>query len=352
MHHCTIAIIWGSFAGLSAYIVLRKRLWKEVNIKLFDKRTHFTYTPGLHECIADTDRLSSLQFSFAQYYKQDYVHGDITAIRPHHEIQLADGTLWTFDHAIIATWSRPQFFGKQDREQYGYTRRYPEDVAQCNNKLHEAQSIAVVWWGITGIEVATMLKQRVPEKDIHLVHSRDRVLDHMDTSVSDRIDRYMDKQGIIRHYGKRLQEVHPWAITLNDGSTLHSDLTIISVWVAAEDAAHEQHMTFDASYICKESPCIAIAWDVAMHGLAPTAHNAMIEGRRMWHRLADTLQGTEKTYPPLHNRETLAVALWAHDGVFTYQKRWVYIPYLTGLAKWFIEKRVMLEFKHKILLPI
>jgi NADH dehydrogenase FAD-containing subunit len=80
--------------------------------------------------------------------------------------------------------------------------------------------------------------------------------------------------------GKRLQDVQPDHIVLDDGTKHVSDMTIISAGVTADDEAHHPHLTFQGNYTALESDNIYLAGDVAVHGLIPTAHNAFFEGRR------------------------------------------------------------------------
>lgn len=102
-NHCDVAIIGASFAGLSAYLSLRKHLGKDANIKIFDKRDTFTYIPGLHECLGDQTRLSSLQFSLTECYGDDFVHQEIDHIHGQHSLCAKDACGRTFDYGVIAT---------------------------------------------------------------------------------------------------------------------------------------------------------------------------------------------------------------------------------------------------------
>lgn len=83
--------------------MLRKRLGKTVDIKIFDIRDKFTYTPGLHVTVGDADYLDGIQFSLPAYYGSDFVHAEVTKITKAHELHTATGDVWMFDYAVIAT---------------------------------------------------------------------------------------------------------------------------------------------------------------------------------------------------------------------------------------------------------
>jgi hypothetical protein len=78
----------------------------------------------------------------------------------------------------------------------------------------------------------------------------------------------------------------------------------------------------------------------------------MFEWRRTGHLIADKIQNKNKHYPPLQNRDKLAIALWNRDGILTNGIKWTYIPYFVGFAKRMIERRVLFEYKWKIMLWI
>jgi hypothetical protein len=79
----------------------------------------------------------------------------------------------------------------------------------------------------------------------------------------------------------------------------------------------------------------------------------MFEGRRMGHLIADKIQHiTKKNYPPLQNRDKLAIALGPYDGILTNGTKGRYIPRFVGFAKRIIERRVLFEYTMKVMLWI
>lgn len=351
-NHCDVAIIGASFAGLSAYLSLRKHLGKDVKIKIFDKRDTFTYIPGLHECLWNQKRLSSLQFSLKACYGDDFIHQEIDHIHEQHSLCTKDKCGRTFDYGVIATWSKPQFFNNKQWKTNGYTIRRAEDIEILNTAIPKAKTITVVWWGITWVETVSMIKQRRPEKTVQLVHSREKVLHTMWEKNSSKAQQYLEKMWIIMLCGHRLQDVEKDHIILQNQETYPSEVTILTAWITADDEAYHPHLTFEGNYTALESDNVYLAWDVAMHWLLPTAHNAFFEWRAAGCCIAKKIQWDTHAYPELHNWTNLAIALGKYDGIMTYKDSWIYLPWFTWFAKWIVEKRVIFEFKHKIMLPI
>lgn len=348
-----IAIIWASFAGLSAYLVLRKQLWTSVKITLIDQRERFTYIPSLHETLFQTEDLENIQFDLATAYGDDFLHAKVENITKEKVIRLGNGEQITPDYLIIATWSRTNYFGKIDFEKYSYSVRHPEDIAPLNKKLQTARNITVIWWWVTGVELASIIADRKsPEQNITLIHSRDRTFHNFHEKVSEWTERRLQKHWCQLILWDRAQEILPEKVVLSSWKEIESDCTILSSGIKINDESYNGQVTFETSYDSLESDTIYYAGDVALHGLYTTAHNAMIEGRHIGKLVADHIQWIETKKAELENRKEVAIALWPHDGIITNWERWRYFPFITWFAKKVVEKRVILEFKKKILLPL
>ena len=353
MRNTSIVIVWASFAWLSAYLALRKRLGDQVDITLIDQRDKFTYTPSLHETLMCDKQLDAIQFDLQEVYQQDFLHATISSIKKDKVITLSDGSILTPDYIIIATWSRTNYFGKQDFEQYTYSVRHPEDISPLNTTLKTVKHIAVIGWWVTWVELASIIASRKhPDQHITLIHSRDRTFHTFHEQVGKRTQDRLTKHGCDLILWDRASEITADKIILQSGQELISDCTILSSGIKINDEPYNGSVTFETDYDALESEYIYCAGDVAIHGLYTTAHNAMVEWRHVGHLAADHIQWITNTYKPLSNRKEVAIALWTHDGIITNNERWRYIPFVTGLIKKFVEKRVMLEFKNKIMLPI
>ena len=353
MPHTQVAIVWASFAWLSSVLALRKRRWDNVSITLFDKRKQFTYIPWLHEAVLDTQRLESMQFDLATYYPE-YHQADITTIKPH----CLETTTWdtrTFDYCIIATGARTKFFGNDQWEEVAYKVAYPDDIPKLNAALSSpsTNTITVVWWGYTGIEIASVIAQRKrTDQHLRVVHGSDRLFQRLSTYISEKSLTRLQEHDVEVLMDSRVTDITDTTITVWEDKVIDSDVTIVSRWITANDTAHRPQLTFENDYQANETDRIYTAWDVAIHGLYTTAHNAMIEWRRIGYLIADKIAWKKRKYSSLTNRDKLAIALWSHDGIFTNWKKGLYIPGLIGLAKWIIEKRVLIEFKRRVMLPI
>jgi NADH dehydrogenase FAD-containing subunit len=349
-YHTPIAIIWAWFAWLSSYIQLKKR-HPDISIKLFNSSEHFTFIPSLHECLLKKNHLSSIQIDLRKIYGNDFIHEKIETIQPT-ILTTASWAQWTFDYAVIATWSRTNFFDNQSFAQHSYFLRFPSDIWALNQVLPTAQTISVIGWGYTWIEIASILSLRHPHAHIRLIHSRERLLHRLHPSCWDRSCRWLEKNNVEVILWQRVVELSATSLILDSGEELVSDVNILSSWIRINDQHHKPYLTFSWAYQSLESDKVYMCGDVATHGLYSTWHNAMIEGRRIGNLIADRLSNiNNKDYTTLTNYDKLVISLGESDWVFSIAWRWYYLPRISGLFKKLIEKKVLREFSHKRFIP-
>ncbi len=350
--HTDVAIIWAGFAGISAYLKLRKRLWKDVDIKIFDMRENFTYTSWLHITVGNYNYLKRLQFSYKEYYWEDFIYGEVTKVDKGHAFHTVQWDDRTYDYVIICTGSRTNYFWNSSFEKNAYTLRNPEDICPLNRAMEAADIISVIGWWFTGVEVASMAAIRFPQKKVRLIHSGGRILNDMSERTSLLATSRLLKHNVQLILNEKVIQVCETNITLNSWTKLVSDATILVSGIKRNDELHDEELTFTDAYKSLECEHILVCWDASSFGLYTTAHNAMIEWRRMGELVADKVMGISKVYKPLKNWPYLALALGPYDGLFTTPKSCIRISRLVGLFKWFIEQRVLIEFKYKIMLPV
>lgn len=343
-----VVIVGAWFAGLSTYLMLKKRI-PSLSVLLIDQRDHFTYIPALHNCIGNTRYLKSIQFNYATYYGADFLLDEVTHIDKH-LIICASGISFTPKYIVIATGSRTTTYGNASFQQYGQMLRFGEDVKACNKRIESADSISVVGWWYTGVEIICTLAQKFPHKQLRIIHSADRLLHTYHQIVADTVHQWLQQRGVELVLWTRVQELTHDSIILEDSVSVTSDLTILSGGIAINDGPYRDQIKFESGHTSLASEYVYICGDVASHGLLPTAHNAMIEGRRIGDIIADHIQWLTNYYKPIQNRNTLALAMGTRDGMITTIESGFYLPRLTWLSKRIIEQRVLFEFKHKVML--
>ena len=239
-----IVIVGGVAGGMSAATRLR-RLKEDAEIVVFEKGPYVSFANcGLPyylsgEISERENLLVQTPESLAARFQLD--------VRPNHEVTavypdekkvevLSDGKKWqeSYDVLLLSPGAkpvRPAISGLAEAKNV-YTVRNVPDIDLVMNALEEQPKKAVVVGaGFIGLEMAENLKKR--GLAVSIVELAPRVLPSLDEEMAVHIQNELIKQGVhvqtkrsvtaFEHGGKQLR--------LDDGTTIDSDLTILSVGV-------------------------------------------------------------------------------------------------------------------------
>ncbi|EOA3409226.1 FAD-dependent oxidoreductase [Enterococcus hirae] len=242
-----IVIVGGVAGGMSAATRLR-RLKEDAEIVVFEKGPYVSFANcGLPyylsgEISERENLLVQTPESLAARFQLD--------VRPNHEVTavypdekkvevLSDGKKWqeSYDVLLLSPGAkpvRPAISGLAEAKNV-YTVRNVPDIDMVMNALEEQPKKAVVVGaGFIGLEMAENLKKR--GLAVSIVELAPHVLPPLDEEMAVHIQNELIKQGVhvqtkrsvtaFEHGGKQLR--------LDDGTTIDSDLTILSVGVQPE----------------------------------------------------------------------------------------------------------------------
>jgi NADH dehydrogenase FAD-containing subunit len=150
--------------------------------------------------------------------------------------------------------------------------------------------VTVVGGGFTGIEVMSVLAQRYPHKTLQLIHTRDQLLHQYSNNVHHRVHKRLTHRNVDIHYRTRVTALNDQGLTLDNRTTLPSDITLMTAGIQKNDETHRDIPFVSGTLHAQEYKNIFICGDVNPHSIGTTAHNAMIEGRRVGRLIVDQIQ--------------------------------------------------------------
>lgn len=221
-----VVIIGGGFAGLAVANGLRKQ---ELQVVLLDKHNYHTFQPLLYQVATGGLEPDSIAFPLRKtindldnYY---FRLTEVTHINP--EAQLIETTIGNleYDHLVIATGSKTNFFGNKNIETHAMEMKtVPQSLnirslvlenfedALLTSDLEERKALmnfVIVGGGPTGVELAGALaemKKGILPKDypdldirqmqINLIQGSDRLLDAMSKKASAKAEDFLVKLGV------------------------------------------------------------------------------------------------------------------------------------------------------------
>lgn len=180
-----VVIIGGGFAGLQLAKTLRK---SELRVVLIDKQNHHQFQPLFYQVASGRLEPTSISFPFRKIFQKnpqvDFRMADIVKIYPaDKKILTAYERTVNYDHLIIATGCKTNFFGNKEISENAFSMKTTQESIDIRNKIlfsfekeifarpDEKQAwmnIIIVGGGPTGVELSgafAELKKHVLPKD-------------------------------------------------------------------------------------------------------------------------------------------------------------------------------------------
>jgi NADH dehydrogenase len=249
-----IVIIGGGFAGIK---LIKKLSTQKFQIVLLDKNNYHQFQPLLYQVALGGLEPSSIAFPLRRIPKNKLIHFRMTEVKKIWSagsyIETSKGDL-KYDYLIIATGSKPNFYGNKSIEARALRLKSIPDALDIRNwlfqNLEEAtltnnmkpSTIVIVGGGPTGVEIAGALadiRNHVLPKDypelkfkdakIYLIEGEDKLLGAMSETTSKYAKKYLEEMEVKIIFNQRVNGFNGNAVFLGDGETIEASILI---WTA------------------------------------------------------------------------------------------------------------------------
>ncbi|MFT4576866.1 MAG: NADH dehydrogenase [Polaribacter sp.] len=221
-----VVIVGGGFAGLALAKGLEK---KDIQVVLIDKHNYHTFQPLLYQVATGGLEPDSIAFPIRKLFNNlEYYHfrlAEVTNINPDKkEIETTIGNL-EYDHLVIATGSKTNFFGNKNIEKHAMEMKsIPQSLnirslvlenfeeALLTSDFEERKALmnfVIVGGGPTGVELAGALaemKKGILPKDypdldirqmqINIIQGSNKLLDAMSDQASKKAEEFLINLGV------------------------------------------------------------------------------------------------------------------------------------------------------------
>lgn len=209
-----IVIIGASFAGYHAARCLANSIPSGYRVVVVEKHSHFHLTWVLPRfCVVEGhDHKAFIPYGADGSYIQGpagsshWIRGTVESILPSKDhnggqVQLASGDKINYEYLVLATGSSAQLPSRIDKSDKTDGMSL---LAAEREKITTAQDVVVIGGGAAGIELATDVKSRFPNKRVTLIHSHETLLnDGFGLGMHNVIVKEMDRLGVNLVLGER-----------------------------------------------------------------------------------------------------------------------------------------------------
>ena len=220
-----LVIIGGGFAGLQLAKSLQN---KDLKILLVDKQNHHQFQPLLYQIASARLEPASISFPFRKVFQKynniDFRMADVLKILPASKKILTSSGQITYDHLVIATGCKTNYFGNEQMSQHALSMKTTQEAIKIRNKIlisfeqeifateeerTAINNIVIVGAGPTGVELSgafAELKNNILPKDypsldfsklnIILVEGSKNTLNNMSDDAKKASRKFLEELGV------------------------------------------------------------------------------------------------------------------------------------------------------------
>lgn len=305
-----ICIVGASFAGLQA---ARQLSPEQFDVTLFDPQAMLEWLPNIHELLSGRKRPEDLRMPRAPLIaRMGHTWRPSAVARVDHDsLTLEDGEQVSFDACIVAVGGVHDTHRVTGALEYGLPFKSVLHCQIIGERLHEAAidagkdsrkaHVTIVGGGIEGIEALGEILRAYPDSfQINVVDSAPRLLKAGPAAIDARVREHCRGFPVNFYLGQRVRSVTGDSLTLENGKTLASDITIWTGGVAPHPLLRASGLADPAtgwgpvnSYLQSQHHNIFIIGDASQHEtpLGKQAYHALDMGRCAGINAARLLKG-------------------------------------------------------------
>ncbi|GAF14473.1 LOW QUALITY PROTEIN: NADH dehydrogenase [Bacillus sp. JCM 19045] len=265
--------------------LLPNDLPKDWEIILVDQLPYHCLKTEYYALAAGTASDHHLRVSFPEDGRLQIKYSTVTAIYPKdHFIELANGESLQFDKLVIGLGCTDKYHGVPGADQYthsiqtmGATRRTYEAL----NNVRPEGIVSIVGAGLSGVELASELRESRPDLTIRLFDRGDSVMSQFPKKLSSYVQNWFVEHGVDVSNNSNITKVEPGAL-YNHDERIESDAVIWTAGVQPVDVVRELDVEKDRSgrvvltpqHFIPNQPDIFVVGDCASLPQAPSAQLA------------------------------------------------------------------------------
>ncbi|MFB6209019.1 MAG: NAD(P)/FAD-dependent oxidoreductase [Candidatus Nanohaloarchaea archaeon] len=224
-----VVVIGGGIAGLETALRCER---KGFSVTVVEPKDSMLFYPSAHRLLE-----GSSHEEFTIDYGRKFRGRNIEQVRQKAEgVKFGENRVYTeegeeleYDYLVLAAGSETEFYDTPGHERAD-TMRFRENPQQIYRKLSEgeADSVAIVGGGATGVEAAASLLEVSDEHDfdLKLIHGSERLLPSNHEKLGRSAEKSLRKKGVELFLGEKAIEVGNPAVELESGDEVEADIVL------------------------------------------------------------------------------------------------------------------------------
>lgn len=349
-----VVLVGGGYGGVKALLgLLSQTLSDDINITVIDRNPFRSLKTEFYSIAAGTSADHDVRVDFPEDERVNYIFREITKIDVENKqiIIQDEDSIVPYDYLIIGLGCEDNYHGIPGAEEYTesvqtFSKARNAGVAVGNLKAYG--KVSVIGAGLSGIEVASEIRESRPDLNIHLLDRGDTVLKGLDSKIQSYVEKWFAENDVDVVHRSTVEYVEQDGVC-NNGVCYLNDVTIWTAGVQPNRLVralpyntdkHDKIIVNDF-YQVPEDPSVYVLGDCASSEYSPSAQLAGLQGEQIAEVLLAVLQGKQPKKPkPIKLKGTLG-SLGKSDGFGNMAKKPMtgFLPRLAKSGVLWLSKR-------------
>lgn len=196
-----LVLLGGGYGNMRVLLrLLPNHLPDDVTITLVDKVPYHCLKTEYYALAAGTASDHEVRVSFPEHEKLNIIYDEITAIHlDRKEVELKTKGALAYDDLVIGLGCEDKYHGVPGAEEYTYSIQSIQKSRATYEKLNNmpaGSKVGIVGAGLSGIELASELRESRPDLDIKLFDRGPRILKDFPQRLSRYIEKWFTDHGV------------------------------------------------------------------------------------------------------------------------------------------------------------
>ncbi|MFD1019766.1 NAD(P)/FAD-dependent oxidoreductase [Thalassobacillus hwangdonensis] len=305
-----LVLLGGGYGGINILSnMLDGGLPEDVHITVVDRNPYHSLKTEFYSIAAGTAADKDVRIDYPEHDQLDYAFGEVEKIdvetQQIHIREISEPV--TYDYLVIGLGCEDNYHGIQGADQYTesvqtFTKARRTGLAVGNLKAYG--KVSVVGAGLSGIEVASEIRESRSDLNIRLLDRGDTVLKPFDKKIQEYVEDWFKKNDVEVLHGANVEYVEKDGVC-NNGVCYVNDVTIWTAGVRPNflvrelpfDKDNQEKIVVNEFYQVPAQPHVYVVGDCAASEHSPSAQLAGQQGEQIAAILLAVLRGEEPKPP-------------------------------------------------------
>ncbi|WP_077358882.1 NAD(P)/FAD-dependent oxidoreductase [Virgibacillus halodenitrificans] len=305
-----MVILGGGYGGLRTLLgMLEHQLPNDVEITLVDRNPYHSIKTEFYTIAAGTVAEKDVRLDFPEDKRVTYFYGEIKKIDTKNEQILFSDTSQTlpYNYLLIGLGCEDDYHGIEGAEEYTHSVQTFEKARKTGlavGNLKAYGKVTIVGAGLSGIEVASEIRESRKDLNIRLLDRGASVLKAFDSKIQEYVADWFIKNDVDVLHHSNVEYVEKDGVC-NNGVCFVNDVTIWTAGVKPNylvrelpfEKDHQEKIIVNDFYQVPEQPNVYVVGDCVASEFSPSAQLAGQQGDQIAEILLAVLNNKQPSKP-------------------------------------------------------